>query len=269
MSLRYRVSPGPGFTPIVERNQAGLEFLRFGLLRLEAGERWTGATADDEEAALVILSGRCNLESGGQRWENLGDRESVFSGRATGVYLPPGCNFEVQAAQQLEAGLCFSTGASGKGEIAVVKPEQVRTRAVGDDTWRREVQDIVGQQVAAQRLLVGETYNEPGKWSSYPPHKHDEESAEEVMQEEIYHFRLNPDQGFGMQRIYTADGSIDEAYTILNGDTIVIPRGYHPVVAAPGYSLYYLWMIAGRQRIMRPRDDPAHSWVKNLERSKR
>jgi len=265
MNLRYRAAPGQGFTPIVNREEDGLEFLRFGLLKLGAADRWTGSTSENEEAALVILSGRCNLKSGADRWQDLGQRENVFAGKATGAYVPPGRDFEIEATKDLEAGLCFSTRASRGGRIAIVMPEDVKVRTAGDQTWRREVHDIIGQQVAAQRLLVGETYNEPGKWSSYPPHKHDEESAEEVQQEEIYHFRLNPQQGFGVQRIYTADGSIDEAYTILDGDTIVIPKGYHPVVAAPGYSLYYLWMIAGRQRIMRPRDDPAHAWVKSLE----
>lgn len=265
MNLRYRANPGQGFIPIVDREEAGLEYLRFGLLRLRAGDNWKSSTPADEEAALVILSGCCNLKSGADRWQNLGQRENVFGGKASGAYVPPGCDFEIEATTDFEAGLSFSTGASRTGRSAIVTPEDVRVRVAGDQTWRREVHDIIGQQVSAQRLLVGETYNEPGKWSSYPPHKHDEESAEEVQQEEIYHFRLNPGQGFGVQRIYTADGSIDQAYTILDGDTIVIPKGYHPVGAAPGYSLYYLWMIAGRQRIMRPRDDPAHAWVKSLE----
>jgi len=88
---------------------------------------------------------------------------------------------------------------------------------------------------------------------------------DEVKQEEIYYFRVDPPQGFGFQRIYTSDGSLDEAYVVRDGDTVIIPRGYHPVAAAPGYSLYYLWMIAGTQRIMRPRDDPAHAWVKQSE----
>jgi 5-deoxy-glucuronate isomerase len=81
--------------------------------------------------------------------------------------------------------------------------------------------------------------------------------------EEIYYFRCNPAQGFGMQRVYTDDRSLDEACVVEDGDTMLLPAGYHPVVAAPGYQLYYLWMLAGpNDRRMRPNDDPAHAWVK-------
>jgi 5-deoxy-glucuronate isomerase len=116
--------------------------------------------------------------------------------------------------------------------------------------------------VPAKKLLVGETYNIPGGWSSYPPHKHDVYSpGEEVCLEEIYHFRIDPPQGFGFQRIYSPERDLDEAYSIENGDTVIIPCGYHPVAAAPGYTLYYLWGLAGEKREMRPREDPGHAWV--------
>jgi 5-deoxy-glucuronate isomerase len=81
--------------------------------------------------------------------------------------------------------------------------------------------------------------------------------------QEIYHFRMNPPQGFGVQVMYTDDLDIDQAYIVRNNDNTVLPRGYHPVVAAPGYRLYYLWMMAGvTDRRMAPLDDPAHAWVK-------
>ena len=85
------------------------------------------------------------------------------------------------------------------------------------------------------------------------------------MHEEAYFFRLNPARGFGMQRVYTDDGSLDEAYTVEDGDVVAIPRGYHPVVAGPGYQLYYLWVLAGNQRVLAPRDDPNHAWLKESE----
>ena len=83
--------------------------------------------------------------------------------------------------------------------------------------------------------------------------------------EEVYFFRVKPSQGFGLQRVYTDSRSLDEAYTVENDDTVVLPEGYHPVVAGPGYRLYYLWILAGRQRILRPRDDPDHQWLKDAE----
>lgn len=266
MGLIHRASSQEGFISIVDRGRDGLEYLRFGLLRLRSGT-WAGGTASDEEAAIVVLSGKCSLRSGSKHWENLGSRPDVFSGKATAVYVPAQCEFEIAATQAAEVALCWSARCPGPGEIAVVAPDDVKARTVGSPPWQRSVQDIIAANVAAKRLLVGETFNEPGNWSSYPPHKHDTEAMpDEVKQEEIYYFRINPAQGFGFQRIYASDGSLDEAYVIHDGDTIVIPRGYHPVAAAPGYSVYYLWMIAGTQRIMRPRDDPAHAWVKQLER---
>jgi 5-deoxy-glucuronate isomerase len=117
-----------------------------------------------------------------------------------------------------------------------------------------------------QNLIVGETINPPGNWSSSPPHKHDvDDLPMESKLEEVYFYKLKPQQGFGLQRIYSDDGDLDEAYVIRDGDTVAFPRGYHPVVAAPGYQLYYLWVLAGEKRIMCPNDDPDHAWVKDTE----
>jgi 5-deoxy-glucuronate isomerase len=109
---------------------------------------------------------------------------------------------------------------------------------------------------------VGETFNEPGGWSSYPPHKHDRhDPPAEVALQEVYHFRLQPRQGFGIQRMYSPERGTDEVLVVEDGDTVLIPFGYHPVVAAPGYRLYYLWALAGEGRDLRLREDPAHAWV--------
>ena len=266
MSLLFRLAPQDGYTTVIPREQTGLEFLEFGLLRLGADTEWKGETGDSE-AALVVLGGRCDIEAAGQRWAGLGERGDVFDRKATAVYLPAGSAFSVRAGSSVgvQIGVCKALAQPG-GSPAVVGPEDVKSRTVGAHNWRREVQDIIGANVPAQRLLVGETYNEPGAWSSYPPHKHDVASLpDEVKLEEIYYFRVAPPAGFGIQRIYTGDGAMDEVYAIRDGDTVVIPRGYHPVAAAPGYRVYYLWMLAGPERIMRPRDDPAHAWVHTLE----
>ena len=265
MGLLYRVSPQDGYSTIISREKAGLAYLEFGLLRLRAGGAFQGQTGECE-AALVILGGRCDIASGGRRWEGLGARDDVFGGKATAVYLPAGSPFSVQAADGgARIAVCKAVADPGP-QPALILPDDVKSRTVGAHNWRREVQDIVGDNVVAQRLLVGETYNEPGAWSSYPPHKHDVASLpDEVKLEEIYYFRVDPAQGFGIQRIYTGDDTMDEVYAVRDGDAVVIPRGYHPVAAAPGYRVYYLWMLAGPERVMRPRDDPAHAWAHELE----
>lgn len=265
MSHRYRVAPSNGYSPIVNPSVAPLKWLDFGLLRLDGGQRWERALAG-VEACLVILGGRCHVRHGGGEWRDLGARDNVFGGRATAAYLPPGTRVEVEAAAPAEVAVCTAPAEAG-GDPLLIRPEQVATRTVGAGNWTREVQDILVNNVptTARRLLVGETYNAPGNWSSYPPHKHDVANPPaEVELEEVYHFRVNPAQGFGLQRLYRPEDGLDEVYTVESGDTVVIPRGYHPVAAAPGYTVYYLWMLAGPQRVMKPNDDPAHAWVKSL-----
>jgi 5-deoxy-glucuronate isomerase len=271
MRLLRRTAAADGYRAVVRPGAAGLKYLSFGVARLVDGRRWASRTGR-EEAVLVILGGRCDVSCGGRNWRNLGQRENVFEGRATAVYIPPGKSFSVQGAGQAELAVCRSAAEDGGGEALagqayVVGPDEVESRIVGAHNWRRRVEDIVGAGKPARRLLVGETYNEPGAWSSYPPHKHDVNAPpDEVKMEEVYHFRVNPRNGFGVQRIYTADGEIEEVYAVREGDTVIIPRGYHPVAAAPGYAVYYLWILAGEERKMRPRDDPQHAWVKELEK---
>ena len=108
--------------------------------------------------------------------------------------------------------------------------------------------------------MLGETINPPGNWSSYPPHKHDRHAPpEEVALEEVYYYRFKPEGGFGVQLIY--DDHDERAQVVRDGDVVAIPSGYHPVVAAPGYSLYYLWVMAGEGRELAPFFDPRHVWV--------
>jgi 5-deoxy-glucuronate isomerase len=110
---------------------------------------------------------------------------------------------------------------------------------------------------------VGETFNDPGGWSSYPPHKHDvHDPPRQALLQEVYYFRLDPPQGFGIQRLYSPERGLDMTFTVQDGDTVLIPYGYHPVVAGAGYRLYYLWALAGQGRSMYLQEDPDHVWVK-------
>ena len=111
----------------------------------------------------------------------------------------------------------------------------------------------------AQHLIVGETFNEPGQWSSFPPHKHDGADGEPEL-EEVYYFRFDDPNGFGFQGLYEANGE-EHAVFLRHGTIVGIPRGYHPVCAAPGYRLYYLWALVGRDRQLAMYEDPAHRWL--------
>ena len=155
-------------------------------------------------------------------------------------------------------------GTKIKKEPCLVTPDKVKERIVGKDNWQRTVYDVLcPEQVDCAHLLMGETINPSGNWSSYPPHKHDcDNLPTEAKLEEIYFFQVNPEQGFGFQRIYTHGDSVDETFTVTHNTLVVIPQGYHPVVAAPGYQLYYLWVLAGEKRVLQPCDDPNHCWIK-------
>jgi len=168
----------------------------------------------------------------------------------------------LSAESDFEAAIAFVPG-NGDGEIKLVPPSEVRTREVGRDNWFRYVYDVIDERIPAARLIMGETVNPPGNWSSYPPHKHDVDNLpQESDMEEVYYFKVDPVQGFGIQRIYTQDRSVDEAHIIENDTAVSIPEGYHPVVAGAGYKVYYLWVLAGEKRVLKMNDDPAHAWIK-------
>jgi 5-deoxy-glucuronate isomerase len=143
----------------------------------------------------------------------------------------------------------------------VIRAADQRIAEVGHGNWSRTVRTIIGPEHAAVRLLLGETINPPGNWSSYPPHRHDrQDPPREVNLEEVYLFKVDPPGGFGVQIRYDLGGA-EEAFLVHDDDIAVIRAGFHPVVAASGYSLYYLWVMAGEGRVMIPYLDPAHAWV--------
>jgi len=253
-----------GYLPIID-DPAICQHIKFGLLTMNDGEVHESNT-EGNEACLVILGGQCNVEVGGQKWEDIGRRRNVFDGKPTSIYIPRDSPFRVEARGEMDAGLCMAP-ASESRKPSLIPPEDVKCLAVGSWNWTRTVCDIMGNDSKIpQTLIVGETINPPGNWSSSPPHKHDvDDLPRESKLEEVYFYKLKPSQGFALQRIYSADGELDESYVIKDGDTVAFPRGYHPVVAAPGYQLYYLWVLAGKKRIMRPNDDPDHAWVKDTE----
>lgn len=239
----------------------GPEELRLGLWRLGPGEQ-RRLTAERHETVAVILGGSCRASAGPASWPALGDRADVFSGAATALYVPAGTPLEVGSEAGVEVALLQAPAEPG-GEAYLVTPGQVRQEARGDGAFGREVHTILDAGRPAQRLLVGETFNQPGAWSSYPPHKHDRhDPPREARLQELYHFRLQPSQGFGLQRIYSPERGVDQVMAVHDRDSVLIPFGYHPVVAAPGYRLYYLWALAGEGREMLLQEDPDHAWVR-------
>ena len=134
--------------------------------------------------------------------------------------------------------------------------------ARGQGTNTRYVCDILPATEPAEHLLVVEVRTPSAHSSSYPPHKHDTDDApNETSLEETYYHRVDPPQGFVFQRVYTDDRSIDQSMAVENRDTVLVPRGYHPVVVPHGYRSYYLNVMAGPKRAWHFKNDPAHEWM--------
>ncbi len=215
----------------------------------------------DQETVVVVLNGTGEVEANGRQLGRVGGRASVFDGPGDAVYAPPGTSLRVSGLSSGQLAIATApVGEGTPGTVRIIRPQDQRIAEVGTGNWARNVRTILGPEHAAARLLLGETINPPGNWSSYPPHRHDREAPpDEVRLEEVYLFKVHPAGGFGVQ-VHYEDG-VHEAFTVQDDDVAVIRTGYHPVVAAPGYALYYLWVMAGDGRQMIPHFDPAHSWV--------
>jgi 5-deoxy-glucuronate isomerase len=240
---------------LLRRGTQGAKELSVARLRVPAGGT-EEFVSSDEETIVVLQEGHGTFAVKGREWPV--SRSGVFTERATALYLPPGATLRVTATTPLEAVLMSAATREG-GEPALVGPNEVRVNPRGKGNYSREVHDIFVTDPHARRLMVGETFNPPGNWSSYPPHKHDGRDGEPKL-EEVYYYRIDPPQGFGHQMLYTADGE-SVTHTVRDGDAVLLPYGYHPVSAPPGYRLYYLWAIAGEQRKLALHEDPAHAWI--------
>ena len=264
--LHYHYDAQSGYTQLVTPGEQPVELLDFGMLALGEGQTYR-ATSGSDELGLVILSGTCEVRVNDSVFERLGGRATVFDGRATGVYVPRESAFEVRGgAGGVEVAVCRCP-ASERYPARVVRPGDVVVHDVGGPGFKRYVHDILGTQMSAGSMLVGETFTLQGNWSSYPPHKHDVEALpDEVRQEELYLYKIRPAHGFGIQYVYSRPdsprGPLEAPMALRDNDVTIMPFGYHPVAAPPGYDVYYLWFLAGRTRQMRPHDDPEHAWVK-------
>jgi len=263
MNLFKQYAPKDGYTPLVKPGKDGIEFLEAGVVRLGPGHVYRGAS-EGSEVCIVLLGGLANLTVGETEFPSIGGRASVFSGRATTAHIPPGFKFKLEAIGALEAFVAKSPS-DLPGEPRLIGPERVKVSARGKESTERIVHDILDPSFPSKHLLVGETFSKDGRWSSYPPHKHDTHNPpEETRMEEVYFFKVTPAQGFGFQRVYSAERKLDETYVIRDNSCVKLPVGYHPVAVAPGYSLYYLWVMAGEPRPCIPFEDPDHKWVKEL-----
>lgn len=241
--------------------------MHFAARRLLGGESWSART-DGCEYGLVVLGGVCRIESSRGSWARLGRRPDVFSGLPYALYLPPATEFCVTAASDeldLAYGWCLAEGGLGP---SLVTPEAVAVELRGGGHATRQINSIFPPGFACRRLVAVEVYTPAGNWSSYPPHKHDVHRVGadgrllETDLEETYFYKFDRPEGYAFQRVYTADGQLDEVVLAQDSEVVLVPAGYHPVAAPPGYNVYYLNFLAGSAQSLANTDDPAHAWVK-------
>ncbi|MCD9023573.1 5-deoxy-glucuronate isomerase [Cohnella silvisoli] len=240
---------------------AGWSYVGFQVIRLASGQSFQLETGQ-LEMCLVLLSGKMDVQTRTEQWRNIGQRMNVFERTPPySVYVPNDDRFEVRALTVVELAVCSAPG-RGNYPARLIAPEQVGVETRGYGNIERRIHNILPEQEPADSLLVVEVFTPNGHWSSYPPHKHDRDALpDESLLEETYYFRIQPETGFAMQRVYTDDRSLDETLIVKDGQAVLVPRGYHPVSAPPGYDCYYLNVMAGPTRTWKFHNDPEHAWI--------
>jgi len=241
---------------------AGWGHVGFGLYRLKAGEVATEATGG-HEAILVMVEGKAQVTAAGQDWGILGDRMDVFEKTPPHcLYVPNGSDWRAVAATDCTIAVCTAPGRGGH-PARRIGPEGITLTQRGIGANTRFINNIAMEnEDFADSLLVTEVFTPQGNWSSYPPHRHDEDDFPRMTYlEETYYHRLNPAQGYGIQRVFTEDGSLDETIAVSNHDVVLVPKGHHPCGVPYGYEMYYLNVMAGPLRKWRFANHPDHDWI--------
>jgi 5-deoxy-glucuronate isomerase len=238
----------------VTPERAGWRYLSF---RVETGP--FSAETGTEEICLVPLGGACRVEAEGESWELVG-RTNVFAGMPWALYLPRETSYRVDGDAELA--VCGAVCVERR-EPVFIGPLEVEIEVRGAGNATRQINHIVKPEFPAERLLVVEVFTPSGNWSSYPPHKHDEDRPPgEVILEETYYYRAERPEAFAVQRLYSPRHELDVTATVRDGDLMLVPYGYHTTCAAQGYDLYYLNALAGDRRSMAASDDPQLAWIR-------
>jgi 5-deoxy-glucuronate isomerase len=273
---------GDGWDVVVEPDASGWEHTGIYAGRLADGES-RGLDAGRRELVVVPLEGSLLVSSddaAGRHEATLAGRASVFAGATDVAYVPAGSRLSVTAVGAARVALVFAVTEAVEPRFAFrhVAADEVPVELRGAGFASREVRNFgIPGVLEADSIIACEVVTPAGNWSSWPPHKHDEERpGEETQLEEIYYFEVAPEDGspasaaadpIGYQRVYgTEHRPIDVMAEVRSGDVVLVPHGWHgPAMAAPGYDLYYLNVMAGPgpERAWLICDDPAHGWVRD------
>jgi len=203
------------------------------------------------ETVCVPMEGTCDIMIDGNVFVDVGKRKKLFDEKPDSVYVPSGSKAKI-IGRRNGASLCIAGGKTEKElEPFRIHSSEVEKIQYGSDETKthRKIYHILGPAQAGKtdRLLVSELFTVgAGGWSGFPPHKHDEDREKESAFEEVYYFRFDPPHGFGAQFTYVHEDDFGPVHHIKDGSTIVLDKGYHPVVAAPGYRMYYFTVLVGK-----------------------
>ena len=251
----------------------GLRFLDFARLELKPGESNQGKSEARELVVDIFTGdGTATVKNKARKdfeFQVSAGRPDVFSGPPGMIYIPPQAEYKITGGKEkLDTGIFSAPSTSVDTPPAYIPPKDAVAKEVGKANWQRTVYSSLADNIPAERLLAGETITPSGNWSSYPPHKHDKNNPpHEAPLEEVYYFRTKPAGGSGMIWTYTdpkdkGPDSFNNVFVVEDGDTVLLPKGYHPVVAAPGYELHYTWVLAGEERRYGAwAEDPRFAWV--------
>ncbi len=254
-------------TPIVGANHPVTPLAYFNIVKLSRGESFS-YVVPGYETCIVPVQGTIDVTTAGKTFSGIGEREkTVWDADPAGVYVPVGREAKIVCRSGTTE--VFVSGARHDEvyDPFDVRSHQLDTVQYGSDETKthRKIKHILGQRPPGRvgRLLVSELFTVgAGGWSGFPPHKHDTNRPPlETHHDEIYNFRFNPVWGFGMQLVQNEDMGYGKAFHVRNGSTILLAKGYHPCVAAPGYEMYYFTILAGEtQRPLVQFFQPEHAY---------
>ncbi len=256
--LRIKPAGTTGKVHDITPGTAGWTYVGFALHRLKPGDRVSAQTGD-REAILVLVEGKARFNAAGRDWGELGDRMSVWERTPPhALYVPNDNDWSATATSDCTLAICSAPGRGGH-PAQRLGPDGIALAERGKGTNTRYINNIAMEdRDVCDSLLVTEVFTPAGHWSSFPSHRHDEDNYPHITYlEETYYHRIAPAEGFGIQRVYTEDGDLDETMAVSDGDVVLVPRGHHPCGAVYGFDMYYLNVMAGPLRKWRFQFDPA------------
>ena len=259
---------GSGVYQRILADEAGWKHLNMEARLLRQGEIWEGNTGDNEYA-IILLSGNYSVKTDSGEWETQNGRTSVFQGMAHTLYLPRHTAFALTAQSEV-LDIAYGWVYSDQDfPIRFKTPDEVAIEIRGGDNATRQINSLVEPGFNCQKIVAVEVYTPSGNWSSFPAHKHDQRKVAadgtvlEASLEEIYFYKIEKPEGHAIQQVYTDDRSLDEIMKVKTNDAVLVPRGYHPVVAEHGYHCYYLNFLAGSDQSLANTPDPNQVWIFN------